>query len=272
MWRRRWGAGRCGSGYRAPVAAPHRLRSWTLRLLVALLVLVLVAVIGLVVWSRIGVMEAEEDPLRTVLQDPEIEVAETSSAMVLQPADTDPTPLGLVFYPGAKVEPEAYAARLAPFVTEQAMTVVIVKPWLRLALLDRRGLETFTQKAPEVGSWMVGGHSLGGVRACQLAPEADALVLFGSYCSNDLPDSGLPVLSLAGSEDGLSTPAKIADAREKLPADAEMIEIDGASHASFGDYGTQDGDGTPLISDAAMTLQITEAVAEFVGTEGFGSR
>ncbi|MDN5687412.1 MAG: alpha/beta hydrolase [Brachybacterium sp.] len=80
------------------------------------------------------------------------------------------------------------------------------------------------------------------------------------------------MLSLAGSEDGLSTPAKIADARGNLPEDAFMVEIDGASHASFGDYGAQDGDGTPLISDAAMDLAVTESVAEFVGTEGVGSR
>ena len=254
------------------MAAPHRLRPWSLRLLVALLALVLVAVIGLVTWSRIGVMEAEENPLHGVLQDPEIDVSETSSAMVLHPADADSTPVGLVFYPGAKVEAEAYAARLAPLVTEQDMTVVIVRPWLHLALLDRRGPETFTDEAPEVGSWMVGGHSLGGVRACQLAPEAEALILFGSYCSNDLSESGPPVLSLAGSEDGLSTPAKIADARGNLPEDAFVVEIDGASHASFGDYGSQDGDGTPLISDAAMDLAVTESVAEFVGTEGVGSR
>lgn len=270
-WRRRCRAGHPGSGYRAPVAAPHRLRSWSLRLLVALLVLVLVAVIGLVVWSRIGVMEAEEGPLRGVLQDPEIDVAETSSAMVLNPAGADSTPLGMIFYPGAKVEADAYAARLAPLVTEHGMTVLIVKPWLRLALLDRRSLETFTEEAPDVGSWMVGGHSLGGVRACQLAPGADALILFGSYCSNDLSDSGLPVLSLAGSEDGLSTPTKIADAREKLPEEAVMVEIDGASHASFGDYGRQSGDGTPLISDAAMDLAVTEAADEFVDDQNLDS-
>lgn len=230
----------------------------------------LVAVVSIVAWSRIGVMEAESGPQEEALQDPVIDAAETSSAMVLQPADADSTPLGLVFYPGANVEPEAYAARLSTLVTEQGMTVVIVKPWLHLALLDRRGLETFTQEAPDVGTWMVGGHSLGGVRACQLAPEADALVLLGSYCSNDLSGSDLPVLSLAGSEDGLSTPAKITDAREKLPGDAVMVESDGASHASFGDYGTQKGDGTPLISDPAMDLAVADAVEEFVETKGLG--
>jgi pimeloyl-ACP methyl ester carboxylesterase len=101
------------------------------------------------------------------------------------------------------------------------------------------------------------------VRACQLAGDADALLLFGSYCATDVSDTDLAVLSIAGSEDGLSTPAKIADARHLLPADAELVEIPGASHASFGDYGPQAGDGTPTISDEEMHQTVTALVEAF---------
>ncbi|GAA1487506.1 alpha/beta hydrolase [Brachybacterium sacelli] len=254
------------------MTASPRLRSWAFRLLAALAVLVLVAVVALVAWSRIGVMEAEPGPLEEVVQDPRIALAEDSSTLVLQPADGDASPTGLVFYPGAKVAPEAYAARLSTLVTDHGMTVVIVKPWLHLALFDRRGLNTFTREAPEVETWMVGGHSLGGVRACQVAPAVDALVLLGSYCAGDIADSGVPVLSLSGSEDGLSTPDKIAGSRDLLPADATMVEIDGASHASFGDYGPQDGDGAPLISDATTDHEVSAAMAEFLESEQLGAR
>ena len=98
------------------------------------------------------------------------------------------------------------------------------------------------------------------MRACQLASNAGALVLFASYCANDLSGSALPVLGLAGSEDGLSTPQKIADARHLLPADATMVEIPGASHASFGDYGPQPGDGTPTATDAEVEAVVIEQV------------
>lgn len=141
---------------------------------------------------------------------------------------------------------------------------MITRPWLKLAFFDPRGLDAFTAAAPDVDVWSVGGHSLGGVRACQLAADADALVLFASYCANDLSESGLPVLSLPGSEDGLSTPEKIADARDQLPADADMVEIDGASHASFGDYGPQDGDGTPSISREQMHAEVTRLTESFL--------
>ncbi|TXK13897.1 alpha/beta hydrolase [Microbacterium hatanonis] len=208
-------------------------------------------------------MGAEAGPLDAVRSDPAISVADDGAGIVLAPADGG-SDVGLVFIPGAKVDPWAYAAKLSRLVADDGVTVVITRPWLNLAFFDPRPLDTFTSLAPDVEAWAVGGHSLGGVRACQLAPDADALVLFASYCANDLTGSGLPVLSLAGSDDGLSTPQKIADAKGELPAGAEFVEIAGASHASFGDYGPQAGDGTPTISDADMTAALTDAIAPFL--------
>ena len=74
------------------------------------------------------------------------------------------------------------------------------------------------------------------------------------------------MLSVAGSEDGLSTPAKISDAAHLLPEDAEFVEIEGASHASFGDYGPQSGDGTPTIGDDEMSAEVTRLLAELVAS------
>ncbi len=163
-------------------------------------------------------------------------------------------------------DPWAYAAKLSGIV-ESGTTVVITKPWLNLAFFDLRSLGAFTNLAPDVDTWAVGGHSLGGVRACQLTQDAEALILFASYCANDLSASGLPVLSLAGELDGLSTPEKIADARPLLPADADMVEIAGAAHSSFGDYGLQPGDGTPTISDTDMTETLTSEIDHVFQTQ-----
>lgn len=227
------------------------------------LVLVL-AVVGVVAWSQIGVMVAEPEPLAEVRDNPDITVTDAPDGIVLEPAD-GASDVGLVFIPGAKVDPWGYAALLQGL-AEDGVTVVITRPWLNLAFFDPRGLDSFTSAAPDVDAWAVGGHSLGGVRACQLAPDADALVLFASYCANDLSDSDLPVLSLSGSEDGLSTSEKIEEARPQLPVDAEFVQIDGASHASFGDYGLQAGDGTPSISDEDMRAEVTDEVDGFLQT------
>jgi len=230
--------------------------------------LVVAAVVGVVVWTQVGVMAAEPEPLAAVRADERISITDDAAGIVLSPAD-GPSDTGLVFIPGAKVDPWAYAATLADVVAEDGVTVVITKPWLNLAFFDLRGLDAFTALAPDVSTWIVGGHSLGGVRACQLAEDADALALFASYCATDLAASDLAVVSLAGSEDGLSTPEKIADARHLLPADADMVEIDGASHASFGAYGPQAGDGTPTITDDEMAARIADELGAFVA-QGLG--
>ncbi|WP_223585629.1 alpha/beta hydrolase [Microbacterium sp. OVT16B] len=223
---------------------------------------VVLGIVGVVGWSQIGVMPAEKAQLASVRENPAIHVEDAEQGIVLAPADGD-SELGLVFIPGAKVDPWAYAPILQSL-AEEGVTVVITRPWLNLAFFDLRGLDAFTSAAPDIDHWAVGGHSLGGVRACQLAADADALVLFGSYCSNDLSDTDLAVLSISGSEDGLSTPEKIDAARALLPGDAEMVQIEGASHASFGDYGPQDGDGQPTITDEEMHARVAEILDAFV--------
>jgi pimeloyl-ACP methyl ester carboxylesterase len=239
-----------------------RARRIVVRVLAIVVGLLVAGVVGILIWSQVGVMAAEPAPLAEVRADADILITDDPAAIVLAPTD-GATEVGLVFIPGAKVDPWAYAAKLSGVVAEDGITVVITKPTLNLAFFDLRPLDAFTALAPDVDTWMVGGHSLGGVRACQLASDADALVLFASYCATDLADSGLPVLSIGGSEDGLSTPEKIAAARDLLPADAELVEIDGAGHASFGDYGPQAGDGEPTITDPAMTTRLTELVGGF---------
>lgn len=245
-------------------AAPRKRRTrvlqWTLWSLLAIVVLIIV---GTVVWSQVGVMPAEPEPLAQARANPDLVIDDASQGIVLTPADGASTQ-GLVFIPGAKVQPEAYIAILQGVAAEDGVTVVITRPWLNLAFFDLRGLDAFTAAAPDIDTWTVGGHSLGGVRGCQLADDADALVLFASYCATDLSDADdLSVLSLSGSEDGLSTPKKIADARHLLPGDAALVEIAGASHASFGDYGPQPGDGTPTISDDDMHARVTDLVGDF---------
>lgn len=235
------------------------------RTLWSALAVVVLVIGGTIAWSQIGVMAAERAPLAQAEANSAVEIHDTPQGIMLSPATGDST-RGLVFIPGAKVQAEAYVAILQNLAAEDGITVVITRPWLNLAFFDPRGMDFFTNAVPDIDEWMVGGHSLGGVRACQLASDADALVLFASYCADDLSDTGLPVLSLAGSEDGLSTPQKITDARHLLPPAAQMVEIVGASHSSFGDYGAQAGDGTPTISDADMRGEVDDSIRALAAT------
>ncbi len=228
----------------------------------SLAALIVLAGLGFLLWANIGVMAAEPEALAAVRDDPDVTLTDAGGAWILAPASGD-SDTGLVFIPGAKVDPLAYAATLVG-VVEEGATVVITKPTLNLAFFDFRPLSDFTDLVPGIDAWSVGGHSLGGVRACQLAEGTDGLVLFGSYCANDLSESGLAALSISGSEDGLSTPEKIDEAAHLLPADTIFVVIEGGNHAGFGAYGPQAGDGEGTIPDAEIRAQIADALGPFL--------
>ena len=61
---------------------------------------------------------------------------------------------------------------------------------------------------------------------------------------------------ITGSADGLSTPEKVDERKPLLPPGTEFVEIPGAIHSFFGDYGLQPGDGTPTVSREAAQQQI----------------
>lgn len=244
----------------------HRVRRAVLLSVAALIVL---GAIGFVAWANTGVMPAEAETLAAVEADAGVSITGYANAIVMTPTGVR-AQVGLVFVPGAKVAPEAYLYKFSAAVKEYALTVVITKPTLNLALFDLRPLSTFTSHAPDVATWVVGGHSLGGVRACRYAeqPDVRGLLLLGSYCANDLSQIGARVISVGGSEDGLSTPDKIAAAANKLPADAKFIEISGANHAQFGNYGPQAGDGQSDVSDTEARSVITSMVGSLLNEEG----
>lgn len=182
-----------------------------------------------------------------------------------------PSTTALVFYPGARVEALAYRDLLAPLAAT-GTTVIILKEPLGLSIIDSGQAGSVLEDHPEVSSWAVGGHSLGGVSAGLFAgdeQQVSGLVLWGSYPLQDLSGvSRLSGLSISGSDDGLSTPATIRDAAPLLPAHTTSVVIDGGIHAYFGNYGPQPGDGTPGISRAAAQERITKATQRFVEALG----
>ncbi|WP_440709190.1 alpha/beta hydrolase [Herbiconiux sp. YIM B11900] len=229
----------------------------------ALLVLLVLAVVGFLADAHIT-YAAERDPVLALAENPAVDVQYSYGSVVLSPTG-EANGVGLVFLAGAKVDPLAYAEKLSGAV-EAGSTVVIVRPLANYAILEWRPIGDFTALAPGVETWYVGGHSLGGVKACQYAGD-DAiagLVLFGSYCAGDASGLGKPVLSISASNDGLSTPAKIEASRTQLPADTDFVVIEGANHAQFGDYGPQPGDGVSTTPDPQVRADITAALDPFL--------
>ena len=152
---------------------------------------------------------------------------------------------GLVFVPGARVDPRAYADVLRPL-AEAGYLVAVLKEPFGLSVVQPEHAETVIDLHPEITYWAVGGHSLGGVTAASFADsneQVNGLVLYGSYPADRIERTDLKVLSISGSADGLTTPADIEASKANLPPTTTYVVIEGASHSTFGDYGDQPGDG-----------------------------
>jgi predicted alpha/beta-hydrolase family hydrolase len=190
---------------------------------------------------------------------------EDAASITLAPAGNATT--GLVFYPGAKVDAHAYQDLLQPLAAAGHLVVILKEP-LGVSLLDTNQARAAMDRHPGIATWAVGGHSLGGVSASAFAasnPDVAGLLLFASYPAANMADTqGLSVLSISGSNDGLSTPEKIAASKSLLPPTTTYATVKGGIHAFFGDYGEQPGDGEPGTTREQAQQQIVAESLRFM--------
>lgn len=175
----------------------------------------------------------------------------------------------LILYPGAKVEPEAYSY-IGQELAQQGYTVVIPNVLLNFAFFDVNKADEIREAYPEVKAWVIGGHSLGGVAAASYAYKHEeqlaGLFFLASYPanSNDFSELTLPILSLYGELDGLTTVEKINNTQSLLSPNAVLHEIPGGNHAQFGMYGPQSGDQQAAISVIEQQDNIIESIGNWL--------
>ncbi len=173
---------------------------------------------------------------------------------------------GLVFLPGARVDPRAYAPELRK-VAQAGYLVVVLKEPFGFAIADRDHAATVVENHPEVTHWVIGGHSLGGTVAASFADDdrrVEGLLLLASYPAGRIGRTDLRVTSVSGDQDGLVTPADVEKSKANLPAATTYVVIPGASHASFADYGRQPGDGTSTADPTAVQDRVAAAAVDLL--------
>ena len=229
--------------------------------IVAVVALLLVG--GVLWWLRPYV--ATTVALDALQSDAQVSVDSRVGEITMVPTST-PTGIGVIFLPGAKVDARAYGHILRP-VAEAGHVVVIVKEPLGVAFLATGVAPSWAAAHPETETWVVAGHSLGGVVAAQNAAEQndiDELILWASFPANDISARPLTALSVFGTDDGLTTPDQIAASRSDLPPDTTFVPVEGAVHSHFGDYGVQPGDGEPSTGRTDAQAQIVSATLRFL--------
>ncbi len=245
-----------------PARRKAKRRFWRTALLIVLTLLV-VGSIATAVWLR--PYSAAPDAVAALHSTANVTVTQNDESITFLPHSL--THVGLIFYPGAKVDPVAYAITMHTLADHGYATFIVKMP-LDIALLAENRADDVIAAHPEITVWSIGGHSLGGVAACDYAAahvKIQGLLLFAAYPNGDMSQrTHLLIVSISGSHDGLATPAKVDAAKHLLPPTTTYIVIQGGIHGYFGDYGQQDGDGQPTISRAQAQSQITTSSLELL--------
>ena len=176
---------------------------------------------------------------------------------------------GFVFYPGGLVDADAYAPLMQRLADGGVLAVIVPMP-LELAVFGIGRAAAVIDAFPQVGTWVIGGHSLGGAMAAEFVkgnPTAvDGIALLASFPAEGTDLSALPVraVSTYGTENGLTQPEGFEASMVRLPSGSELVVIEGGNHAGFGDYGPQAGDGTATIDREEQQRQTAETLLAFV--------
>ncbi len=221
------------------------------RILTVLLLAVLLTGVGFRVYTakyyRAG------DTAMQILQD-DADVVSEQDWLYIKGDEEGAT--GLIFYPGAKVEHTAYLPLMKRFADEGINCFLVEMPF-HLAIFGRNRAEKVMQAHPEIDTWYMAGHSLGGAAASAFAAgheeETAGVILLGSYLYGDFPE--MLSVTIFGSEDMVLN-------RKKITYEYNVYVIEGGNHAQFGDYGEQKGDGTAGISADEQIAQTVERVCQ----------
>jgi hypothetical protein len=214
------------------------------------------------------------------------EIEETKD-FIFYPSKNNST-VGFIFYPGALIASSAYSDWHQLLAAED-VNVFSIKFPSNLAFFDINAALRVIRQHPDITSWYLGGHSLGGAMALQLISKppnynlVKGIVLFGAYPGSnvDFSQKDLQVLTLYGSKDGVSTIEEIVAGKSRMPTSLEIVsttelldtnytsfykKIEGGNHSNFGNYNFQKGDSVATISREVQQQIMVEYTKSFISS------
>ena len=226
----------------------------------------ILALLACVFWLYTGnYYKADDTAHAAMVSDETVKVIKTDYGWLF---DGPSEESALIFYPGAKVESEAYAPILH-LLAEKGMDACLVDMPFHLAFFGMSKAEA-VMREHVYDCWFIGGHSLGGAMAANYAADHGerfaGLILFAAYPTKAL-DHQLIEISLYGSEDGVLNLEKVAIGKNYAPEAFYEHVIEGGNHAGFGNYGEQNGDGTATISAQEQQQQAAQFIMDFIVNE-----
>lgn len=202
-----------------------------------------------------------------------VQLFQNNDLMVFVP-EVDSIKAILVYYPGGKVEFKAYSGLMYEL-ADRGFLCMIPRMPENLAFLKVNAADIIKKNYPnETGSyadypWYLAGHSLGGVAASKfLYDHLDdgnyaGIILCASYTTSDFSNSDIRLLSIYGSEDKVLNMENYEANKVNWPSDSEEYVIQGGIHSYFGNYGIQEGDGVPAITNEQQIIEAADVISSF---------
>jgi hypothetical protein len=244
--------------------------TWRTRLLWVISILIVLLSLGtggFAAWALI-IPAPMAEAISALESTPEVRV-QSSPWYSFHPQAAEPD-TGLIFYPGGRVDPRAYAPAAQTIAREGVLVVIVPMP-LNLAVMAPGRAREVMEAYPHIQTWHMGGHSLGGAMAANFVhrnPDCCAgLILWAAYPAEDADLSAhtsLRALSVYGTLDGLATPEQILNSRARLPDRTRLLPIAGGNHAQFGWYGPQRGDNPATLSRIEQQRQAIDATLDLL--------
>lgn len=266
-----WAGGGIGA-FAGMVVFHHKTHKWRFRILVTLAMIVWGVIAAFIIYTgqyyHAG-PEAEKyiknvSDLPVTMNHAAVTVTEKSGVYCFEGPGTD---TAIVFYPGAKVQTEAYAPVMY-LIAQEGYDCFLVDMPFHLAFFGMNKAEAVVANHTSYQHWYMAGHSLGGAMAGNYAAanpdQVDGVIFMAAYPTKSLKKKGLKALSLYGSQDGVLNQKHYQDSLSLMADDFTEIVIDGGNHGQFGDYGRQKGDGKSGICQEEQWRQTAEAVARFL--------
>ncbi len=233
------------------------------KIIFSIIIVLILSLVGGTVYYINDYYRAEDSAV-VLFASSKTDISEENGVFTFKPQNAK---IGIIFYPGGKVQAESYAPLMQTLAENGVLSILVTMPG-NLAVLDMNAADGLKEKYPEIQCWYMAGHSLGGSMAASYIAENskdfDGIILLASYSTADLSNSGLDVISIYGTNDGVLNMEKYEEYKPNLPEDFKEVVINGGCHAYFGAYGEQEGDKKATITREEQIEITVKEILQFI--------
>ncbi len=227
-------------------------KSKLMRAIIIIVAIILTCFIGFYIYT-LDYYKKDNEALNVLTNDKDIVVYDDFIALVPEEGKD----IGIIFYPGGKVEYTAYLPLLQKLKEEGYTTILLEMPF-NLGIFGIDYADKVYDNFSDIDTWYIAGHSLGGTTASMYAidniDKVEGLILLGSYNYKKFP--GEDTINIYGEFD--------SDLEKNFSKDETTVKILGGNHAYFGNYGEQKGDKAATITRDEQQSQAVTSIVNFI--------